>query len=175
MPYILELRWLKDHIPTKQGFLHTIRWKRVSWKYSRHGSILGRPLGLALSDHPLDAPSSTKQGRLRIESLKLKIENYYSPLHTTKTSMKKCPVDISTVRLSESAEQNTFDFLSTYPNKTRMKKKSAFWTNWNKKMYRQSGTFKLVSESGWRVFDTLPPSHCHHCCVSSTRIIIAVY
>ncbi len=40
--------------------------------------------------------------------------------------MKKCPVDISTVRLSESAEQNTFDFLSTYPNKTRMKKKSAF-------------------------------------------------
>ena len=87
----------------------------------------------------------------------------------------QCPVDISTVRPSESAEQNTFDFLSTYPNKTRMKKKSAFWTNWNKKMYRQSGTFKLVSESGWRVFDTLPPSHCHHCCVSSTRIIIAVY
>ena len=66
MPYILELRWLKDHIPTKQGFLHTIRWKRVSWRYSRHGSILGRPHGLALSDHPLDAPSSTKQGlRLR--------------------------------------------------------------------------------------------------------------
>ena len=56
----------------------------------------------------------------------MKIENYYSPLHTTKTSMKKCPVDISTVRLSESAEQNTLDFLSTYPNKTRMKKKSAF-------------------------------------------------
>ncbi len=24
--------------------------------------------------------------------------------------MKKCPVDISTVRLSESAEQNTLDF-----------------------------------------------------------------
>ena len=35
--------------------------------------------------------------------------------------MKKCPVDISIVRPSESAEKNTFDFSTTITTKTRIK------------------------------------------------------
>ena len=67
--------FLKDHIPTKQGLRH-----------DSCGSF--HCFNTALKDH-----IPTKQGLFRIENSKLKIENDYSSPHTTKTSMKKCPVD----------------------------------------------------------------------------------
>ena len=98
---------LKDHIPTKQG----LRPNSMSVRFPRQN----------LKDH-----IPTKQGLRQPADASGLCFTFATRPYPNKTRMKKCPVDISTVRLSESAEQNTFDFLSTYPNKTRMKKKSAF-------------------------------------------------
>ena len=97
-------------LPSQQGF-----WGlRVSWRCSRNGSIHGRPLGLALSEHSLDAPSSPQQGWRNVQWTFRQWGSARAPNRTLSTSKKtkypKCPVDILTVRLSESAEQKTSDF-----------------------------------------------------------------
>ena len=59
----------------------------------------------------------TKQG-LRLRSIRHQRRPFISTRpYPNKTRMKKCPMDISTVRLSESAEQNTLDFQIFFPTK----------------------------------------------------------